>query len=72
MNLFLICVVISMICCLGIFGIVFSQKKLTEIAVLAICCFFCSYIAGTMALFVLDAYSLFRGIAVTAGLDLLL
>ena len=72
MNLFLICVVVSVGCCLGISRILFSQKNLIEIGILTVCCFFCSYIVGTMVLFVLDQYSLFRGIAVTAGLDFLL
>lgn len=71
MNLFLVCVVVSVVCCLGISGILFSKKNLIEIVILAICCFFCSYIAGTMILFVLDQYSLFRGIAITAGLNFL-
>lgn len=72
MNLFLICAAVSAVCCLGISGIVFHQKNCIEILILAVCCFFCSYIAGTMILFVLNDYSLFRGIAVTAGLDFIL
>lgn len=72
MNLFLLLTVLAVLCSVGITGILFRERSVAEILILGICYFLCSYITGTMGLFVLDQYTLFRGIAVTAGLDLLL
>ncbi|MDE6707526.1 MAG: hypothetical protein K2K06_05780 [Oscillospiraceae bacterium] len=72
MNSFLILTIVSVILCLGTGGILFQKRNIIEILTLGISWFFCSYILATMTLFVLDEYSLFRGIGITACLDLLL
>lgn len=72
MNSFLILTIASVIFCVATGFILFQKRNIIEIVILGISFFFCSYILGTMLLFVLDSYTLFRGIAVTAGLDLML
>ncbi|MDE5737908.1 MAG: hypothetical protein K2H93_06040, partial [Oscillospiraceae bacterium] len=72
MNSFLILTIASVVLCLGIGRILFQKKNIFEMIVIGISFFFCSYILGTMLLFVLDEYSLFKGICITAGFDLLI
>lgn len=72
MNSFLILTIASVILCLGTVSMLFQKRNIIEILILGISWFFCSYIFGTMALFILDEYSLFRGISITAGMDLII
>lgn len=47
----------------------FKERNLLESMILGLCWFFCSHILCSMALFVPDMYTLFRTIALTAGLN---
>lgn len=70
MNTFLIFIIISVLLCLGICALIFRNRNIIFIAVMGAITFFSSYILGSMALFVIDRYTLFRAAAVTAALDI--
>ena len=72
MNSFLITLIISLILCIGTVSILFRKRNLIHILVLGVCWFFCSYTLSTMLLFVLDVYTLSRGLAVNAGINAML
>lgn len=47
----------------------FREKHLLESVILGLCWFFCSHILCSMVLFVPDVYTIFRTMALTAGLN---
>lgn len=65
MNSFLILAVLSLLLCFGTCSLVFKGANFIYTSVMSVLMFFCSHIISTMGLFVIDCYSLFRGMAGT-------
>ncbi len=65
MNSFLILAILSVLLCFGTCSLVFKGANFIYTAVMSVIMFFCSHIISTMGLFVIDCYSLFRGMAGT-------
>jgi hypothetical protein len=72
MNLFLIFTIAAVFFSFCTAGLIFRDKHIGYIAVMGIIFFFSSYVVGTFVLFALDAYTLFRGIAVTSIIDVII
>ena len=69
MNIFLIFMSVSILLCLGTSCILFRKRHIAEILTLGTAWFFCSYIFSTMILFLLDVFTLDRGIKITCLTD---
>ena len=69
MTFFLTVLFISITLCLGTTAVLFRKRNIIHILILGICWFFGSYVLSTMVLFLLDVYTLSRGLTVTAGTD---
>ena len=65
MNSFLILAVLTLLLCFGTCSIAFKGANFVYTAVMSVVMFFCSHIVSTMGLFLIDSYSLFRGMAGT-------
>lgn len=65
MNSFLILAVLTLLLCFGTCSLVFKGANFIYTAVMSVVMFFCLHIISTMGLFVIDCYSLFRGMAGT-------
>ncbi len=69
MNSFLIFMAADVLLCLGTASILFRKRHIAEILTLGTAWFFCSYIFSTMILFLLDVFTLDRGIKITCLTD---
>ena len=62
MNIFLVLTAVCLLFCISTAGILFRKQHIAEIVTLGIAWFFCSYIISTMLLFLLNVFTLERGI----------
>ena len=69
MNIFLILMLISILLSVGTGGIIFRNRHITEWVILGTSWFFCSYILSTMVLFLLNVFTLERGMQITCLTD---
>lgn len=72
MNSFLILAVLTVLLCFGTSFLVFRGANFIYAAVMGAILFFCSHIISTMGLFVIDQYTLLRGMAGTFIIDFIL
>ncbi|MBR1528826.1 MAG: hypothetical protein IJ642_05950 [Oscillospiraceae bacterium] len=69
MNIVLIFLYVDLLLCLGTSCILFRKRHIAEILAIGTAWFFCSYIFSTMILFLLNVYTLERGIKITCLTD---
>lgn len=69
MNIFIILMLISILFSVGTGGILLHKRHVIEWVILGICWFFCSYVMSTMCLFLLDVFTLERGMQATCFVD---
>ncbi len=69
MNICSILMSVTILLCLGTAGILFHKRHLAEILTLGVCWYFCSYVFSTMLLFLLNVYTLNRGMSATCCTD---
>ncbi len=69
MNIFLILTAVCVMLCLGTAGMLFRKQHIAEIVTLGVSWFFCSYIISTMMLFLLNVFTLERGMQTTCLTD---
>ncbi len=71
MNSFLILSVLTLMLCFGTCSLAFKGMNFVYTLVMSAIMFFCSHIISTMGFFVIDFYSLFRGMAGTFFISLI-
>lgn len=69
MNVCFILMAVNLLLCLGTAGILFHKRHIAEILTLGVCWYFCSYVFSTMLLFLLNVYTLNRGLSATCCTD---
>lgn len=69
MNLFLIWMLVSILLSVGTGIMLFRKRHIAESVILGISWFFCSYVISTMILFLLDVFTMERGIQSTCLMD---